>query len=145
MTRLMSYLVLLCTAFVFLAGGALAAGWRTTSSCKSETLAKTGANSTDSVFTYNIQEWKPTTKYLFHAELSWDSSLQSAQGRIYLKKKDTSLNERISDWYNPPGDAAIDQDITRYIDGDGTYYIVWEYYSGASVCIMKSEINPTEE
>ncbi len=89
--------------------------------------------------------WKPGVKYVFHGELSWDPNLLSTQGRIFLKKKGTTLNQRIADWSNPPINAVIEQDITKYVDGNGTYIIEWQYMGGRSgVCIMRSEITPAD-
>jgi hypothetical protein len=141
MTRLILSLALLCTALIFSASGSIAADWKKTSSCNVLAIGRSDDVSADNVYSFIVDDWKPTVKYIFHGELSWDTNLGNTQGRIILKKKGTSLEQRIADWTNPPGGAEIEQDITKYIDGNGTYVVEWVYMGGKSgVCIMRSEI-----
>src|SRR5512141_2557599 len=146
MTRLILFYVLFCTTLIFTASGSIADSWNKTSPCGPQSLGMCNADSEDITFTFKVEKWKPTVKYYFHGELGWDTSLGSTQGRIFLKKKGTSLDKRIADWSNPPETAAIEQDITKYIDGNGTYIIQWKYMGGRTgVCIMRSEINPAKK
>ena len=147
MTRLIIFFALLCTALIYSAGVSADDIWKKTSSCSAQSVGKADAASSpeDSIFAYTIENWKPTTKYVYHGELSWDPNLINTQGRIILKKKGTSLEQRIADWSNPPINAEIEQDITRYVDGNGTYIIEWQYMGGRSgVCIMRSEITTSD-
>ena len=144
MTRLILFYVLLCTALIFSASGSIADSWERTSQCPPQAIGRADENPYKNVFTTKIKKWRRTAKYTFHGELFWDKSLRSTQGRIFLKKKGTTMNQRIADWSNPPETAVIEQDITKYIDGKGTYFIEWKYMSGRSgVCIMRSEITPS--
>ena len=144
MSRMIEFFALFCMALIFSATGVIAADWQKTSSCSIQAIGRSDADSADNVYTYAIDNWKPDVKYAFHGQLSWDTSLGKTQGRIILKKKGTTLEERIADWSNPPGESEIEQDITKYIDGNGTYTIEWVFMSGKTgVCIMKSEITPS--
>lgn len=144
MARLILYSAIFCTAIIFTASGSIAADWKKTSSCNVQAIGRSDVDSADNVYSYIIDNWKPDAKYIFHGELTWDTNLGNTQGRIILKKKGTSLEQRIADWSSPPGGAEIEQDITKYIDGNGTYIVEWKYMSGKSgVCIMRSEITPS--
>jgi len=135
----------ICTALIFSATGAIAEDWQKASSCSMQAIGKAEPNSTENTYSYYIGDWKPGVKYVFRGELSWDPNLISTHGRIFLKKKGTTLNQRIADWSNPPINAVIEQDVTRYIDGNGSYTIEWQYMGGRSgVCIMRSEITPSD-
>ncbi len=145
MSRMIEFFALFCTALILSAGVAIADDWQKASSCSMLSIGKADPNSTENTYSYYIGDWKPGVKYVFRGELSWDPNLLSTQGRIFLKKKGTTLNQRIADWSNPPINAVIEQDVTRYIDGNGTYTIEWQYMGGRSgVCIMRSEITPAD-
>jgi len=141
MTRLIVFSALVCTALLFSASGSIADDWKKASTCNVQAIGRSDVDSADNVYTYMIDNWKPDVRYIFHGELTWDTNLGNTQGRIILKKKGTSLEQRIADWSNPPGESEIEQDITKYIDSNGTYIVEWKFMSGKSgVCIMKSEI-----
>ncbi len=148
MYRLVLSISLLCTAIILSAGVSLADDtWRKTSSCSAQSVGRADPDAapSETVFAYTIEDWKPTTKYVYRGELSWNANQGNTQGRIILKKKGTTLNQRIADWSNPPAEAEIEQDITRYVDGNGTYIVEWNYMSGKSgVCIMRSDITSSQ-
>lgn len=108
------------------------------------TIGWAGNSPDNNVIPATVTKWEPNLRYSFYGKFAWDKRQKTTNGEILLKK-DGTLITQIASWNSSaPGTASIEQDITKYITGPGTYSVEWKYTGGNSgACILQSEISPS--